>query len=198
MDIETELNTLLTIMKKREELQVELLEELQSISQEFVAGREKAITLHKELESRNEQFIKTKSDHRLSVLTYEADNQIKMIDVFIDILKFLTPILFSIGTVTLPIPQSSEASMFVFSAFAFSLILLVATIIIRMKKVKSYVSTFKEEHDKFLSEHGDWQRRMAEITGSELKHIQKRTEELEKQRELVIERHKTIPPLTLS
>jgi hypothetical protein len=198
MDKETELNTLLTIMKKREELQFENLEELQSITQELVAGYEKTITLHKELESRSDQFIKTKSDHRLSVLTYEADNQIKMIDVFIDILKFLIPTLITIGTVAHIIPQFSGTSIFVFGASAAFLILLAVAIIIRMKKVKSYVSKFKEEHDKFLSEHSDWQRRMAEITGSELERIKKRTEELGKQHELVVERHKTIPPLTLS
>lgn len=198
MDKETELNTLLTTIKKREELQEgllsEILGELQSITQEIVAGDEKAVTLHKELESRSDQFIKTESDRRLSVLTYEADNQIKMIDVFIDILKFLIPTLITIGTVAHIIPQSSGTSIFVFGASALFLILLAIAIIIRMKKVKSYVSKFKEEQDKFLSEYSDWQIRMIKLTVEELTHIQKRTEELKKQCELVKERYKLFRP----
>jgi hypothetical protein len=55
-------------------------------------------------------------------------------------------------------------------------------------------STFQlaNGHFSVIKHNSDWQRRMAEITGSELEHIKKRMEELDKQHELMIERRKKL------
>lgn len=167
------------------------LEELLSINQEITANYEKTITLLKDGGSLSEQFIKTKSEYHISTLTYEADNNIKMIDVYIDILKFLIPTLFSLWTVTRIIPQFSGTSNFVFGMFSFCLVLLVVAIFIRMQKVKSYVSKFKDEQRKFALECADWQKHMAEIEALELDTIKKRHDQLKKQYDLISKINKT-------
>ncbi len=170
------------------------LEELQAITQESSVIFGKTIALLKDGGSLSEQFIKTKSEYHLSILAYEADNYIKMIDVCIDILKFLIPILFSLWTVTRIIPQYSGPSNFVFGIFSFYLVLLFVAMIIRMWKVNSYVSKFKEEHKKFALEYIDWQKHMAEIEALELDTIKKNNDLLKERSELVKEINKTNRP----
>lgn len=48
-----------------------------------------------------------------------------------------------------------------------------------MRKVKSYVSKFKEKHKKFALEYIDWQKDMAEIGALELNAIKKQLALLE-------------------
>jgi len=94
-----------------------------------------------------------------------------MVDVCIDILKFLIPILLTIWTVTHVAPQFSGDSTFVLVLDFVLFLLLVSTILFRAKKVKGYVSKFKEEQEKIATAYLDSKKMVEKIQQAELDSI---------------------------
>ena len=168
---------LISLLKKEQvEFKKQQLEELRSAGKEISDISEKYISLIKEGVPLSNQITKIKSDYTLPTLSYEADSYLKMIDVGLDILKFLIPTLFTIWTVAHVVHQFPEDSNFVLLPFFVCLGLLVGLIFYRVSKVKGYVSRFKKEQAEIALELFNWQKPMVELQQIEADGIRKITD----------------------
>lgn len=113
--------------------------------------RKEQIRLYEAQAKDTEGVVNFLAEYKIKPLQFKYDNEIKSIDVLLDILKFIIPISFSVWIATYTVKELSKAANLSTYILVGLVIVMIIVIVWRYFQTKEYIRLFKKSYDVIIS-----------------------------------------------
>jgi hypothetical protein len=121
--------------------------EHEQLSKELGEFDKEQIALYRDQAESTKEVVEFIANYKVKSLLFEYDNEIKSVDVVIDILKFIIPIAFSIWIASYSLQQLSRTTNFIIWVLSALIILMSITLWKRSSLTKKYIKLYKRNFE---------------------------------------------------